>query len=299
MSGPAAGEQRAAVAAGLASYVIWGFVPLAFQAIARQGAGSWEILAQRIVWGAVAAAVFVAFARQWRQVADVLRQPRTLAWLGLSSLLIAANWVVFIWAVNSGHVLESSLGYYINPLVNMAAGALLFRERLSRIGKIAISLAVVGVAIQTVALGRLPLASLALAISFGGYGVVRKRVAADAQTGLFVECLILGLPSLAYILWIEHQGAGHFLASPAAAAWLVASGPITAAPLALFAWAARRIPLSAMGFLQFVAPTISFFIGVSQGEAFTPLRAVSFAFIWLGAAVFIFGAVKAARQSRA
>lgn len=296
MSQTAAGEERAAVAAGLASYTIWGIVPLAFQAIARQGPGSWEILAQRILWGALAAAVFVAAARQWRQVARVLREPRTLGWLTVSSLLIAANWVVFIWAVNSGHVLESSLGYYINPLLNMAAGALLFRERISRIGKVAIGLAAVGVVIQTLALGRLPLVSLALALSFGGYGVVRKRVAADAQTGLFVECLILGLPSLAYVAWIEHAGAGHFLASPAATAWLIASGPITAAPLALFAWAARRIPLSAMGFLQFIAPTISFCIGVVQGEPFTALRAVSFAFIWLGAAVFIAGALRAGRQ---
>lgn len=298
MSRTAAGEERAAVAAGFAAYFIWGFVPLAFQAIAREGAGSWEALTQRIVWGALAAAVFVGLAKQWPQVSRAVRDPRTLGWLTLSSLLIAANWIVFIWAVNSGHVLETSLGYYINPLVNMAAGALLFRERLNRIGMIAIALAVVGVALQAVAIGRLPLASLALAASFGGYGIVRKRVRADAQTGLFLECVILGLPSLAYIAWLEMSGAGHFFAGPSAMAWLIASGPITAIPLVLFAWAARRMPLSAMGFLQFVAPTISFFIGVAQGEAFTAVRAVSFAFIWLGAAVFIAGALEAARRAR-
>jgi chloramphenicol-sensitive protein RarD len=174
----------------------------------------------------------------------------------------------------------------------------LFGERMGRIGKVAVALAVVGVVIQTVALGRLPLASLGLALSFGCYGIVRKRVAADAQTGLFVECLALGLPSLAFIVWLEQSGGGHFFAGPSATAWLIASGPVTALPLVLFAWAARRMPLSAMGFLQFVAPTISFVIGVMQGEPFTPLRAVSFVFIWLGAAVFVAGALQAARAAR-
>ena len=285
-----------ALTAGIACYLIWGFVPLAFQVIGKLGVGSWEILAHRIVWSAPTALVFVLLAHQWRQVAAVFRQPKVLAWLALSSALITINWIIFIWAVNSGRVLETSLGYYINPLVNMACGALLFRERIDRIGQAAIGFAVVGVAIQAVALGHLPLVSLALAFSFGGYGVVRKQVAADAQTGLFVECLILGLPSLAFIFWLESQGTGHSFASPTATAWLLASGPITAVPLVLFAWAARRLPLSAIGFLQFIAPTISFFIGVAQGEAFTPLRALSFVFIWGGAAVFAFGAWRRSRM---
>ena len=299
MSQPAAGEQRAAVAAGLAANVIWGFVPLAFQAIAHAGAGSWEMLAQRIVWGAVAAAVFVAFARQWPQVARVFREPRNLAWLALSSVLIAANWIVFVWAVSTGRVLETSLGYYITPLVSMAAGALVFRERIGRIGWTAVALAALGVLIQTAAVGSLPLASLALAASFGSYGIVRKRVAVDAQSGLLIECLLLMVPSLAFIAWLQASGHGHFTASPTATAWLIASGPITAIPLALFAWGARRMPLSAMGFMQFISPTISFVIGAAQGEALTPLRIVSFVFIWLGAAVFVAGAVRAARLARA
>jgi chloramphenicol-sensitive protein RarD len=299
MPGPAAGEQRAAVAAGLAANVIWGFVPLAFQAIARAGAGSWEMLAQRIVWGAVAAAVFVAFAGQWRQVGRAFGQLRNLAWLALSALLIAINWIVFVWAVSTGHVLETSLGYYITPLVSMAAGALVFRERIGRIGWVAVGLAALGVLIQTVALGSLPLASLALAASFGSYGIVRKRVAVDAQSGLLIECLLLMVPSLAFIAWLQASGGGHFTTSPAATAWLIASGPITAIPLALFAWGARRMPLSAMGFMQFISPTISFVIGAAQGEALTALRIVSFVFIWLGAGVFVAGAVQAAKLARA
>lgn len=291
------GEGRQALAAGIACYTIWGFVPLVFQAIGHRGVGPWEILAERIVWSIPAAAIFVLLAGQARQVAQVLRQPRVLALLGLSSVLIAINWVVFIWAVTSNRLLETSLGYYINPLVNMAAGALIFRERIDRIGLVAIGLALVGVVFQAFALGHLPWVSLVLAFSFAGYGVVRKQVAADAQTGLLVECLLLGLPSLAFIAWLQSNGQGHFTQDLPTALWLIASGPITAAPLVLFAWAARRIPLSAMGFLQFIAPTISFVIGLSQGEAFTTARAISFAFIWCGAAVFLYGAWRRSRTA--
>src|SRR6185369_13545011 len=149
-----------------------------------------------------------------RQVVGVFSNRRVLAWLTLSAALIATNWCVFIWAVTSGKVLESSLGYYITPLLNMAAGALLFRERIDRIGAVAIALAVIGVAVQTAAIGHLPLVSLALGVSFGAYGVVRKQVKADAQTGLFVECLMLAAPGLAFVAWLESRGHGHFTASP-------------------------------------------------------------------------------------
>jgi chloramphenicol-sensitive protein RarD len=299
MENNAAGERRAAFGAGFVCYLVWGFVPLAFQAIARQGVGPWETLAHRVIWGGLAALVFVFGARQGRQVLRVLREPKTLGLLTLSAGLIAVNWVVFIIAVNSGRVIESSLGYFITPLVNMAAGALIFRERLNPIGIAAIALALAGVVIQAFAIGALPVTALLLAASFGGYGVVRKWVSADAQTGLFVECLVLALPALAYIVFIERSGAGHLTAGPEAIAWLIASGPITAVPLALFAWAARRLPLSVMGFMQFIGPTIAFFIGIAQGEAFTAGRAISFGFIWLGAMVFIFGAWQASRRLRA
>ena len=284
------------LAAGFICYLIWGFVPLAFQAIGHLGVGSWEILAHRTIWGAPTALIFVLLARQWRQVVGVFRNPRVLAGLSLSTALIATNWICFIWAVNSGHVLESSLGYYITPLINMAAGVVMFRERIDRVGVAAIVLAAMGVAAQALALGQLPWVSLVLAVSFGAYGIVRKQVAADAQTGLFVECLLLAIPSLAFTIWLASRGQGHFGTGPAVTAWLIASGPITAVPLVLFSWAARRIPLSAMGFLQFLAPTISFAIGLAEGEAFTPLRGVSFGFIWAGASVYAYGAWRRSRR---
>jgi chloramphenicol-sensitive protein RarD len=295
MNSSAPGEPRLALTAGIACYLIWGFVPLVFQAVNRLGVGPWEILAHRIVWSIPTALLFVLLAKQGRQVMAVLKTPRTLAWLFLSSLLIAINWVVFIWAVTSNRMLESSLGYYINPLVSMAAGALIFRERIDRVGQVAIGLALIGVVVQAVALGHLPWVSLVLAFSFGGYGVVRKQVAADAQTGFLVETLLVGGAAAGYLLWVTGQGGSHF-ADPVTAAWLIACGPITAIPLVLFSWAARRVPLSLMGFLQFIAPTISFVIGLIQGEAFTPLRALSFAFIWGGAVVFLYGAWRRSRS---
>jgi chloramphenicol-sensitive protein RarD len=288
-------EARVALLAGIGCYLIWGFVPLVFQAIGALGVGPWEILAHRTLWGTPTALVFVLLARQWRQVVSVFSNPRVLAWLTLSAALIATNWSVFIWAVTSGRVLESSLGYYITPLLNMAAGALLFRERIDRIGAVAIGLAVIGVAVQTAAIGHLPLVSLALGVSFGAYGVVRKQVKADAQTGLFIECLLLAVPGLAFVAWLEGHGQGHFTASPETTLWLLASGPVTAVPLVLFSWCARRLPLSVMGFMQFIGPTIGIVIGVVEGEAFGPLRAASFVFIWAGAAVFAWGAWRRSR----
>src|SRR5678809_411355 len=219
---PAApGEARLALGAGIACYLIWGFVPLVFQAIGHLGVSSWEIMAHRIVWGAPTALILALVARQGRQILAVFRTPRILAWLTFSAGLIAANWAIYIWAVNSGRVLEGSFGYYITPLINMASGALIFRERIDRMGWIAISLAAIGVLFQGLALGHLPLISLALAFSFGGYGVVRKQVQADAQTGLFVECLLLILPAVAYLGWLAQQGGGHFGVSTPATSWLV------------------------------------------------------------------------------
>ena len=280
---------RAALGAGVLCYLFWGFSPLFFQAMGRLGADSWEILAHRAVWGTLAAWVFVVLARQGAQVAAVLRSPRLLGMLALSALLIGGNWALYVWGVNAGRVLESSLGYYLTPLLNMAAGALIFRERFDALGLGAIVLAGIGVALQGVALGHFPWMAVVLALSFGAYGIVRKQVQADAQTGLFVECLFLAVPGALWMAYLALTGQGHVDDSPAAAAWLLAAGPITAIPLVLFAWAARRMPLSATGFLQFIGPTIGFGIGLAQGEPFTALRGVSFAFIWAGAATYIFG----------
>ncbi len=290
-------EGRAALFAGLGAYGIWGFLPLYFHLLAGLGIGAAEMIAHRTVWSVFWAAGLVWLSRQGADVRRVLTEPRTLGLLALSTAAIFVNWTIYVVAVNQHKVIEASLGYYINPLLNMAVGALFFRERMPLTGKIAIVLATIGVAVQTVALGHLPLISLGLGISFCAYGVIRKQVKADAQTGLFFECAYLSLPGLAYVLWLQSTGAGHFLGGWNVALLLLAAGPATVAPLALFAWSARRLSLTALGFLQFVAPTLQFFVGLALGEAFTPMRALSFAFIWAGVAVFAWGAWQASRRA--
>lgn len=294
-----ASEARAALAAGVLCYLIWGFIPLVFQQMAHHGADAWEIMGHRAVWGVVWASLLVLVARQWGQVTALLRQPRVMGWLALSALLIATNWTIYVMAVNGGKTLDASLGYYLNPLLNMVAGAWLFRERIDLWGKLAMAMAATGVALQTWALGHAPWISLILAISFAAYGIIRKRIAVDAQTGLFAECLLLAVPGVAWLVWLETQGGGHFTASPQAAFWLLIAGPATVFPLALFAWAARRMPLSSMGFLQYLAPTIVFVIGALQGETLGPLRIASFACIWLAVVIFALGAILRSRRAAA
>ena len=289
-------ESRSAYVAGVGCYFIWGFLPLYFHLLSNLGVSSWEMIAHRSLWSVLWAGGLVLLARQGGQLAAVLRQPRTLGMLALSTLAIFSNWSIYVFAVNAGHVIEASLGYYINPLMNMAAGALLFRERMTTEGKVAIAFAVAGVAVQTVALGHLPVVSLGLALTFCAYGVLRKQVKADAQTGLFVECAYLALPGLLYVLHLQASGQSHFGGGAAVTSLLALAGPATVVPLALFAWSARRLPLSAVGFLQFIAPTLQFLVGVALGEPFTPLRALSFVFIWLGVATFAYGAWRKTRQ---
>ena len=265
---------------------MWGVLPLYFHLLETMGLGSAEMVAQRTLWAVFWAGGLILLAGQKAEVRETLRSPRLMAVLAGSTLAILVNWIVYVIAVNAGHVLEASLGYYINPLLNMAVGAWLLREKISRGGMIAIGLAVIGVVIQTLALGHLPVLSLALATSFCLYGFIRKQAPVSAQTGLFVECLYVFLPGLAYVVWLQGAGAGHLFTSPAHFGVLLLAGPATVAPLALFAWAARRLPMTALGFLQFIAPTLQFAAGLALGEAFTPMRALSFGFIWAGVAVF-------------
>ncbi|KQY35401.1 permease [Caulobacter sp. Root487D2Y] len=288
-------DSKSAYIAGVACYGLWGFLPLYFHLLHQMGVGSWEMIAHRTMWSVLWAGGLVLLSKQGGQVAAVLRQPRTLGVLLLSTVAIFSNWAIYIFAINAGHLIEASLGYYINPLMNMAAGTLLFRERMSIEGKVAIGLAAVGVAIQTLALGHLPIVSLSLALTFCLYAILRKQVKADAQTGLFIECAYLSVPGLLYVWHLQASGVGHFGANAPVSLLLMLAGPATVVPLALFAWSARRLPLSAVGFLQFIAPTIQFLLGVALGEAFTPMRAASFVFIWLGVAAFAYGAWKRTR----
>jgi chloramphenicol-sensitive protein RarD len=281
-------DRRPALAA-FGCYTIWGLLPLVLFGLRQSGATPLEILSQRTVWAAPIALLIVILAGQGAAARALLGKPKALMLLVLSALLIAGNWGVYIWAVLHGRALETSLGYYLNPLLNMAAGAVLFRERINSVGRIAIALAAAGVAAQGVALGHIPYVSLALALSFCAYGIVRKHVDADAQTGLLVECALLAVPGLLVSAWLMAQGEAAFGRSAGATLGLVLMGPLTAVPLALFSWAARRMAYSTLGFIQFLAPTLTFVIGLAAGEEMGTLRLISFLFIWSGAAVFIYG----------
>lgn len=289
-------SDRTGLTAGLACYFMWGLLPLLFEAVERTGATAFEAVAWRTLFSVPFAGALVL----WSKQGGALRRLglRGFATLSVSASLIAANWLVYVWAVTSGRVLEASLGYYLNPLLNMAAGRILFGERISPSGWAAIALAGFGVALQAAALETLPWVSLVLAVSFCGYGVVRKRAAAPAQTGLFVECLILSLPAAAFAGWLLAHASGVF-GHRSDASWLLfLCGPATVAPLACFAIAARRLPLTSLGFLQFISPTLQFAVGVYNGESLTPLRAVSFAFIWGGVATFVVAALVRGRAER-
>jgi chloramphenicol-sensitive protein RarD len=289
---------RAALISAFGCYVMWGFMPLLFMAQAAAGFDSLEILAHRALWAVAVAGLLVLLAKQGDQVRAVLASPRTLGWLVLSTALIGVNWGLYVWATTHEATLEASLGYYINPLLNMVVGLWLFREKIDKWGWVAIGLAAVGVLFQTLALGRPPWISLVLAFSFASYGVIRKRVPIDAQAGLLVECLLLVPFGLAWVLWLQHTGAGVAFDSPVNTAWALLNGPATVLPLALFAWSARRLPLSTIGFIQFLAPTLQFAVGVWAGEALTPLRVISFVFIWGGAGVFAAAAFFRHRAAR-
>ncbi len=286
------------VATAIACYTLWGLLPLLFMALAAHGFGAPEILAHRAVWSVFVAGLFLLFAGQWGEAKRVLATPRTFAWLALSALMIATNWSLYVFATTHHATLEASLGYYINPLLNMAAGAVLFREKIDRWSGAAIALAAVGVVIQTIALGHVPVIGLTLAVTFCAYAVIRKRVPASAQTGLFVECLVLAPIGVVFLAWLAMHGQATGFASPAGLAWALVNGPATVIPLVLFAWSARRLPLSTIGFIQFLAPTLQFACGVWAGEPLTLLRVISFGFIWAGAVVFALAAYNRSRAAR-
>jgi chloramphenicol-sensitive protein RarD len=291
------GESRAALAAGALCYVLWGGTGLLFMAMGRAGASPFEIVAQRAVWSAPWAFVLVLLARQTDQVRLALRSPKLLAALAGSALAISSGWIVYVWAVNHGKNIESSLGYFITPLLNMAAGAVLFRERIDRLGLIAVALAAAGVAIQTLSLGHPPFIALFLASTLWVYGLIRRHLAIDAQAGLFLECLFIAAPGVLYVLWLAHAGTGLFGRTLAGSVFLMTAGPVTVLPLALFSWTARRLNLSTVGFLQFISPTLGFMVGLANGERLNRGELISFLFIWTGVAVFILGAWRAWRRA--
>jgi chloramphenicol-sensitive protein RarD len=290
-------ERRLGTAAGLAAYGLWGVFPLYFPLL--EPAGGLEIVAHRVVWSLLFVALLITALRRWSLVRAAVTDVRTVLVLAGASVLIAANWLVFVYGVNSGHVVETSLGYFINPLVSVLLGVVVFAERLRPLQWTAVGLAAVAVGVLTIDYGRPPWIALTLAITFGSYGLLKKLVRVEAAPGLFVETAVMVVPALA-VLGVLHAsgqgtagnaGTGHLLL-------LLSSGIATAVPLLLFAAAARRIPLSTVGLLQYLTPLMQLAIGVFVfSEPMPPARLAGFAVVWAALVVFTVDSLRSARAA--
>ena len=290
---PPTAPQRAGLLLGIGAYFLWGVLPLYIHLL--KDVPSLQVLAHRVLWSLVLLIVIVAVLRRGPALLAAARG-RTLLGLVASALLIAVNWIVYIWAVQHDHVLEASLGYFINPLVNVALGMVVLGERLRRLQGVAIAVAAIGVVILAATGGGLLWISIALALSFGTYGLVRKIIAIDALGGLTVETLLLAPFCLALLLQAQAAGTGAWGQSLRLDLLLFFAGAVTAAPLLMFAAAARRMPYSTLGLLQYLAPTLQFLTAVLIfGEPLHTAHLITFALIWSGCALYAWDSLRAAR----
>ncbi|MEU9975844.1 EamA family transporter RarD [Streptomyces sp. NPDC051014] len=291
------GERRAGLVNGFAAYGMWGLVPLFWPLL--KPAGSLEILAHRMAWSLVFVAVALAFVRRWAWAGELLRQPRRLALVAVAAAVITVNWGVYIWAVNAGHVVEASLGYFINPLVTIAMGVLLLKERLRPVQWTAVGVGLTAVVVLAVGYGQPPWISLVLAFSFATYGLVKKKVNLGGVESLAAETAIQFLPALGYLLWLAGHGESSFVNDGAGHAALLAStGIVTALPLVCFGAAAIRVPLSTLGLLQYLAPVFQFLLGILYfHEAMPAERWAGFALVWVALALLTWDALRTARRS--
>jgi chloramphenicol-sensitive protein RarD len=286
---------RRGLVLGLTAYGMWGLVPLFWHLLAA--VDPVEVLAHRTVWGCVVFVAIAAAARRLRDVAAALRAPRTVGMMTLSSTLLCVNWGVFVYAVAADRVLDASLGYFINPLVSVALGTIVLRERLRPLQWIAVGLAAIGVAVAAWSLGTVPWISLVLAGSFGSYGLVRKVAAVDALAGSTVETALAAPVAAAYLVWLTIHGEGAFGADTGLDLLLVATGVVTAVPLVFFTSAARRLPLSIVGFIQYITPTCQFLLAIAVfGEPLAAGRLVAFVWIWAALAVFSLDTLRTLRR---
>ncbi|MFT3759758.1 EamA family transporter RarD [Thauera sp.] len=293
-------ERRRGILATLSAFSIWGLSPLYFKAIGS--IPPFEIVAHRILWSLLFLAgllAFLPFTGGFTRVREVCRQARLLGLLVLTSLLTASNWLVFIWAIDAGRLLEATLGYFINPLVNIALGAAILGERLRPLQRIAVAIAIAGVAWRVWQLGSLPWISLYLAGTFGLYGLLRKRAPIEAVSGLFIETLLVAPLAIAGLAWM-HAGGSLGFGTGAIADWLLPlSGIITALPLMLFTAGARRLPLATIGFMQYLAPSLGFIIAIRIfREPFDSGQLIGFLLIWIALAIYSVDMVRAARRPR-
>lgn len=286
-------ETRDGIIAGLIAYTFWGFLPFYFKATAA--VPPVELLLHRVIWAVPFGALIIFLRRQWPEVRRALTHRSMLMWLVTAALFLAVNWYIFIVAIQQEQVFQVSLGYYINPLLYVVAGILVFGERL-RVGQIsAVFLATIGVLVLTFSGGQFPALALAIGSTFTVYGVIRKRVVIGGMPGLFVETLVLLPIAMVWLGWMVRSGDVAFASDAEVTGLLLLAGPVTVVPLLFFALAARRLPLSTVGFMQFLAPTMHFGIAVYYGEVLTTAHMICFACIWSAVIVF---SIDALRQKR-
>ena len=302
MSDPAAAQFRSGLAYGLVAYIWWGLVPLYFAALAAFDVPAWEILAHRIAWSLPIMVALTILAAGWRDVFRVLRSRKLVAVLLMSSLFLAVNWLLYIYATVNKRVTEASLGYYMLPLVNAAFATLFLKEKLRPSHYPALALVVVGVAIPCVAVGYLPWLAVAIPVTFGLYGLVRKQAPVESMTGLTVETLLMLPPSLTYLIYLSARGQNHMTPDDWGLNALIAfSGVITVVPLLTFTLSLRRLPLLAISFMQFLSPTVQMLLAViwlGERDKMTPETIAAFACIWAAVAIFILDSLWQVRQKR-
>lgn len=289
-------ERRAGLLAGLGAYSLWGLLPVYFKLLG--GVSALELVAHRIVWSVAFLFLILSGYRLWPALALACRQPRLIGALALSSLFIAVNWAVYMWAIESNHILAGSLGYFLNPLVNVLLGTLILKETLRRGQLVAVLFAGAGVVILAAGEWQTLWISLTLAASFGLYALVRKLTPVSPAIGLAVETIILALPALAYLHWLSNQGTLMFGHGWLLSLGLVGTGAITSIPLMLFARAARSLTLITLGVMQYIAPSIQFLVGLLlYGETLSSERWASFMLIWLALALFVWDSLRGRRRA--
>jgi chloramphenicol-sensitive protein RarD len=273
-------KQKLGLIYGVSAYVLWGMFPLYWPLL--EPANPLEIVSHRAVWTLVFCLIVLAITHALKSTLATFRRPKVAAKLFLASVLISINWLIYIWATNNDHVVEASLGYYINPLIIIAFGVVLLKEKMRRLQWIAVSIASVGVIILTVDYGRLPWVALGLALSWGTYGLVKKQLGLGALEGLAIETMIAFIPYCGYLIFIGSKGEGQFGNGAGLTILLISAGAVTAIPLLLFNGSTTRLPYSTIGLMQYITPTIQFSIGVwVNNEAMPTARWVGFIFIWL------------------
>lgn len=288
-------DARSGALIALVAYTLWGVFPVYFKWI--ESVAPLEVLAHRVAWAVPFGALIIAARSQWPEVRRALTHPTMLFWLTISTICISLNWLVYIWAVQAERIFETSLGYYINPLMFMAVSVVFFGERLRRLQTAAVIFAFIGVSYLTISGNVFPWVALSLAALFTGYGVIRKKIVIGAMPGLFVETTLLLPLAAAWLAYLLAAGQASFVSDGASMSLLLMlGGPITVVPLLLFAIAAKRLTLTAIGFIQFLAPTLQFMVGLYYGEELTPSHVVCFSCIWFAVTLFSIDAIKAGRK---